>query len=222
MQYVILAGGKATRFNGLPKECLPANKEDTFLDLHIKRCIENWSPRYDPPIRIVSNKDKISIHQSICKKYPQGYINFLLQEEGELYHAIKMGNNLQEDGNMFFLADSYFESKDYYNIHSYCEYDLIFGTFYTTETERFSLVDKEKKRILTKQKIITEGESWGFLYWRSKCGDIVDKTVANCYNTYDLVLEEMMNNCDFTTIKIDKYYDIGNFDYYKDFLNNVK
>jgi hypothetical protein len=213
MQYVILAGGKASRFNGLPKECLPANKEDTFLDLHIKRCLENYDPKYEPPIRIVTNEWKMRQHAKICEKYPAGTINFVVQYAGELMDAVKIGQSLRED-NVFFLADSYFESGQFSLLSDFYEYELIFGTFHTEEGMRFSLLNNG--RINTKS--LERGLAWGCFSYRSRCAEFV-ASLDTSKLTYDQVLSMCMTKFSWTNLTIDNYWDIGNFEYYKDFLN---
>lgn len=210
---IILAGGKASRFNGFPKELLPATQDKSFLELNIEKGLHMCGDAV-----VVTTAEKATLHGKIIEKNNYKNVKLVIQpskEGGDMLYAIQLGQNINED-NILIMADTYFETNynyegDYLNI----------GIFKTFTPERFSVIAENK--VYTK--VAPPGRylaywAWGTIVWSNK---VARNIAAAPYNTlFDKVLQQCMDTYNYSTFRLENYYDVGTFNRYKEYLQWIK
>lgn len=216
---IIPAAGKAVRFNGILKEFAPI---DTTTPLH--RMIWLAKTKLQASyITLVTNAAKYEIHKefidTIAVVYPE--IQFTLINQSnygnrDLLDAIITGLQTQpwNIAGGLLLPDTI---TDFDTIESTAP--LTFGTFPTTEPERFSVL--YQKSIYTKSTALQPGiyNAWGVVLWDANVAQKM-LTYHNRYTHYDDMFYHMMMMFGYTTFTLDYYYDIGSIKTYLNYLED--
>jgi hypothetical protein len=222
---IVPAAGKATRFGGTLKELLPLNATDTSL----KRAIDNAVIGMDADeVILVTSKEKLWEHTN----YVSTHIGFHLPiqyvpqvYDRDLLGAILTGISPHNDGGLV-MADTVTFVPDLEGATS----NLSFGTFWTQEPERFSVI--HDGTIITKQKPVSylgDGQkledmvgykAWGVVMWSK---EVAEYWIAKSdrYEHYDDMFRDGMKEFGYTTFELPYYYDLGSFDKYFEYLKET-
>lgn len=210
MRVLILAGGNAERFGGIPKEMLPCGENKTFLSRLIEHVRENVNDIDD--VTVVSNSEKIHLH----KKVP-GIDNILIRPELNfgLYDAISLGQSL-ETGTLVLLADTHFNSKFEFNRDT----PLSFGLFPTRHPERFSVIDYNGI-IRTKSKNLHQWyhSAWGCFYYTPIVAQYI-REYGGVITDYDVILQSCIDTFGYQPFTLYDYYDIGTYERYIEWIKS--
>ncbi len=217
---IIPSAGKATRFGGLAKELLPLNATDTPL----KRAIDNAVIGMDADeIILVTSKERIWEHTNYIGSHIGFHlpIQFVPQVyDRDLLGALLTGMSMHNDGGLV-LPDTV-TMVDTHGI----EGSLVFGTFWTQEPERFSVI--YDGTIITKQRIegnevdnVAGFKAWGVVMWSKEVAQYwINK--SDEYEHYDDMFRDGMQHFGYRTFNLPYYYDLGSFDKYVEYLKGVK
>ncbi len=209
---IIAAGGKSSRFNGIYKELLLANNNDTFLDLNIKKCLDLGCNE----IIIVTNEEKITLHaKSIVRNKLNDKIKLVIQsnQDNDLLGAIKLGQSL-ECNNLLLMADTYFVSD-----FSFANKPFTFGIFQTYFPQYFTTISKSN-RLYSKGFASDESapfNAWGCVYWNI---DVANYISTKINIDHDIVFQECIDRYGIDFFPITDYYDIGDLNRYSKYLRD--
>lgn len=208
---IIVAGGKASRFDGVIKELLPINDNGlTTLEHNLHLAFNRFNV---DEVVIVTNTDKVAQHAAAIRLYGFHHNDIFLriQASNELAGAISDGISLYADSNIVLLADTYKEINDSVDLNNIPN-DLTFGVF-NTEPARFSILHNGK--IITKPSNL-HGiyKAWGII----ALGKVSTRLFSRFSITmphYDDILNRIINVVGYATFPIDVYFDNGNIDVYE-------
>lgn len=160
---------------------------------------------------------KIGLHADALRNaYP---VNFRIQrDERDLWGAIRTG--LADDDGGLIMADTVWEVKHSKGIHpALFEKDIVFGTFYTREPQRFSVLVGSK--IHTKDTNLPEGAyaAWGCVLWSKRTAAFWRE--HDTYLTYDTAFQHAVNTFTCATFQLTGYNDLGTLAAYGDYLREV-
>lgn len=217
---IIPAAGKATRFGGTLKELLPLNSTDTSL----RRAIDNAVIGMDADeVIVVTNAEKIGEHtRYIGTHLGFNNIQYVPQVyDRDLLGAILTGISRYHDGGMV-MADTV-TMVDAHDVTA----PLSFGTFWTREPERFSVLWNNS--IATKQQFYDDTvdrnelppfKAWGVVMWSREVAEYWIEH-SNNYEHYDDMFRDGMERYGYATFDLPYYYDLGSFTAYLHYLKET-
>lgn len=223
---IIPAAGKATRFGGTLKELLPINATDTPM----LRAIQNAVLGMDADeLMIITNKDKVRDHMNYITEHGMYNlpISYRMQTfSKDLWGAIQSGLNWNNPTNGgLVLPDTITFVPELNDLHA----PITFGTFWTQEPERFSII--HNGTIITKQKPVYDigddkkledivgYKAWGVVMWNKEVAEYWINGPE--YDHYDDAFRDAINHFGYTTFDLPYYYDLGSFNKYIDYLKEA-
>lgn len=206
---IIPAAGKAERFGGVLKECLPINtalQSSLIHTLYNADCVDT-----SVEIVITTLPEKAKEHMTLCAQFGFSDVYFrLLHHEHDLWGSIQSGIDYEKDGGVL-LPDTITNWKD-----TIPQGDLIFGVFETTTPERFSVIANNV--IYTKKKgslFRKTYNAWGVVLWSREVAQYWKQLEIDHYDTaFNLAIQRFGYN----TFHLDYYYDLGTFEAYTQYL----
>lgn len=203
---IIPAGGKATRFGGIYKECLPLPGGGTLLEKAVERL------DFCDKIVVISNPEKMSLHAQILGDRA----DIAVQIRPELWGAVMSGwLNYEAERYYMTMPDTYTEGNSFGNEPD-CEFGL--GCFETNEPERFgvfkngTVVDKDGS-------IAKPAQAWGVLSWdASVCRLWLEKQPAD----YTEAINQALAWKRWKTWSLGKYFDCANAERYFELIDYLR
>lgn len=204
---IIPAAGKAERWNGMLKELMPTNNS-TFLD----RVIAAMRAGRADAILLITNAQKAVMHiQHLCNE--------------PIYYAVQQGNQdawsaicesipLRSGMNLYAMPDTYFNTDIFSKMP---EKDFNIGYFETQEAYRFGIITEHG--IVDKQPF-SGTKAWGVLSWSHRVAEYWKQNL-NKIKTHTQAFNMALDNFEWSMTKLDYYYDIANFEYYKGLINEI-
>ncbi len=201
---LIPAGGKSERWGGLHKMLLPCDEGMTFLD----RTLRGMREAGAKTIQVVTNPENnetISNHLI----YQNDVFCGLTADENDVIGAVKAA--WKADRTIFGMPDTYYPLGVF---EASMNEPLWIGTFKTKEPWRFGVI--RDNRILDKQNLIgNPHEAWGVLSWTREVADFWrEEKPATLAEALNMALSVFP----FEKRLMSYYYDIENFDAYREFL----
>lgn len=198
---IIPAAGKAERFGGILKECLPASDGISLIN-HAANKLRDICDF----IIVITNKDKIQNHMQDLKN-----VVFIEQNNNlNLLGAVQTALQIKADRYYFTMPDTFTEKNIFSHI-SLAE-DLTIGIFQTYKPERFGcLVDG----IIVDKKIndAIPAIAWGALSWsRHACAGFCNQ--INFTNALNFIIK----NYSYSMWNINNYYDMATIKDYMEFI----
>lgn len=154
---VIPAAGKAKRFGGVLKECLPL-PGGTLIELAISRLPVDT-------VLVVTRPDKIAQHAEVL----QDRAIYLVQNgNNDIWSAIESALRIAADYYYFTMPDTVMPENAFYIAPQYADFAL--GTFETDMPERFGVLQDGK--VINKEKgLNVPAKAWGVIIWSRKVRD---------------------------------------------------
>lgn len=217
---IIPAGGQALRFGKVLKEFAPLNIDgsDTTFKRSIYLAIHKLQAS---DIVIITNPEKAQIHleyihREILPLYTD--VNILLagtqQQASSVLEAIGWGLRIgpRNIPGGLLLPDTVTDF-DLPEVQA----GITFGTFKTTEPERFSIV--HENTIYTKVRRSGVYDAWGVVLWSAMVGEAMAARI-NEYDDYDHMFKQMMHVFGYDTFPLDYYYDLGSIEHYLKYMED--
>lgn len=209
----ITAGGKGSRWGNYYKELLPIGEHRWLLD----KAVERLARAGVDEVVIITRPEKVCIHATHLADKVKIPVSYVMQEEEELWGAIKTACRYAGHINLLTMSDT-LPSDDCFDF-SFIDYDFGLGTFQTLEPERFGIVTERDKRKFVVDKLKTDvpATAWGTFWFSKKVADTWLK-VSGLKN-YTEAINLALSNFSSETIKFIRYYDMVNFTKYSEFIN---
>jgi dTDP-glucose pyrophosphorylase len=202
---IIPAGGKAIRWQGLPKECLPIGNGSTLLSNSIKTLHRlNCNP-----IVIVTTPEREQVQKYVLGDW--GDVEYIHDENGIYRTWIEACRQYPADEYAMMMPDTLLNMD---TPPAPLDHELLIGVFSTTEPERFGTLRDEG--VVDKEPSDKESElAWGFLMWTKK---VADFWLNNGFTTQSEALTAAAKRFPTTTSDLHFYYDIGSYEHYLAYL----
>jgi hypothetical protein len=199
---IVLAGGKATRFGGILKECLPIHGQTTPVQKTVQKLHERCEK-----VVVVSNYEKIAEHArllgSTCLYCITGGESNMMQG---IYAALQL---LPSEYYFLAMADTIVE----FDFPKKLEHFML-GTFRTSEPKRFGCI--EDGWIVDKDPYIeTPAEAWGMLGFSDGVVALWEKKTP--YD-YSYAINHAIAIFDYKTFPICSYTDLASLEFYMEYL----
>lgn len=216
---IIPAGGKGSRWNGIPKMLLPyhaGGKKWSFIDYTIDSMARAGADKFV----IIASRDTIGPLANHLHNVPNVFYGI---SEFGMWRAMEMALSIARgDDCLFGMPDTYHDQSIFERmVERYREeaFNLILGTFYTNRSERFGvLLPKSADRMFGE--IVNKvggppSEAWGTLMW--------DVAVSNLWMkneplSYTAAINVALRNVAYDTVLMDYYYDMASFKDYERLL----
>lgn len=224
---IILAGGGATRFEGIPKELLPLDQHKVVIDSQLT------AMRFAgiQEVFVVTSPKKIYMHaQRFAHMNYEGMgiyprlvippVSYLESQDFGKTLTWALQELSRGKVTAIGLADTIVPPDAYYPlVVDQSSAGVRLGTFKTTEPERFSIL--VGNRIITKpQKGFLEGvqNAWGIIVLRE---NVVEHLSGKQFPHYDAALNEAIKIYDCSEHRLTYYYDIGSYQWYKEYMGRT-
>lgn len=212
IRFVIPAAGKATRFNGIPKELLPIGPNNCGLTNAVR--LANQIGHCSPVV--VTNREKSDIHRRILVEHNlDASIVVEHDHDCDMWGSVLQGIDPLRQGGVI-MPDTIPVIDPSLHVAA----PLVFGCFVANEPYRFSCLDLSGQvpTILTKPRIAHPMLAWGVVAW--------DEITANLFLTardrhFDRAFESVMRTRGFGIVMLQSYSDVGAFDHYKNYLRTT-
>lgn len=202
---IVPAGGKAVRFNGLPKELLPVSQDECALT----RCVSAFGT---DGVLVFSNHDKYDLHKAALDGMPG--VRLVTWPCNGLAEVISLGINAQiADWYYFAMPDTVFPTDAFPEPN----HAVMCGTFLTDEPERFgmlrgdTLVDKEPG---------PPGFAWGAWIWSRVAAEFL-ADACDKFQDYTPALNALIAKFGMEQFPLRYYYDLASFKDYRKFLKEI-
>lgn len=203
---VVPAGGKAERFNGYFKEMLPIQNGTVLLD----RAIESLRIGGADVILVLTTPGKIALH---AQHLGPG-VDYRIRDSENLWETLGAIFSYGADRILYAQPDTFYP-VDIFSRPWMKGGSLSFGCFKTRSPERFgvlladSIVDKEP---------LPAGEytAWGVISWSRSISDFFKE---GGFSTQAEALNKAFQRYGATTVPMEYYYDMANWDHYLEFLS---
>lgn len=220
---IILAAGMASRFSGVYKDLLPTDSGPGDMNCVIDHgfaALSHWgADRYI----VTTNPTKIHEHTRHFgrRKFAANTIALVPMYSGEMFNSLQSALSFASERNAMVMADTIF---NYDAIPVNITAPLSFGVFRTYEPERFSVFytnDRQQTYLVTKPvNLKGEFKAWGCVlfnlevaeYWRGLSPDL----------PYDEAFNLAMNRYGYATFDLEYYYDLANFEKYREYVNSIR
>lgn len=201
---IIPAGGRAKRFNGIPKELLPVDDKHCGLT----RCIQAMRNGGATKIFVGSAIYNYGLHRAVSKDViiePRNYRG--------MWEVITTAQKQQADYYFFAMPDTVF-NIDAFNI---TESDISCGTFITDEPNRFGIIVND----YIYEKPAFGGEAWGLWIWSNEAMKHLSRSLKD---TFDLPisLNNTIERFGLNKFPLKFYYDFANFGEYRKYLCSME
>jgi hypothetical protein len=216
---IIPAGGKAERFNGILKELAPLNNEGTETTL--KRSIllaANTLAATD--IIIITNPVKADIHF----EYIRDEILPLVDTHITLIGSKQQASSVLEAIGWGLRQPPYNVAGGLLLPDTVTDFDpvdirpgITFGTFKTTQPDRFSTIQQDK--IYTKIPQVGTFDAWGVVLWSPTIANAMEAHYQN-FMDYDDMFNAMMRLFGYHTFPLHYYYDLASIKHYMEYIDN--
>ena len=204
---IIPAGGLSTRWQGLPKECLPVSQGMTFLS----RTVKIMQKMHCSPVVLVTTPARQPILEYVLG--PWGGLEYCYDDQGMFSSWMTACREFPADEYVMMMPDTcaLFTMPSRPLTH-----DIHIGTFMTDTPEQFGTF--RDGVILDKAPSDKPEQAWGAVAWKRA---VYEHWTESGVDNYSEALTEAIQNFDLTTFPLTGYYDIANFAKYKEFLNGI-
>lgn len=217
---IIPSAGKATRFGGTLKELLPINPTDTPMLRAIQNAVLGMNA---DELMIITNAAKVQDHMNYVMQHAMYNlpISYRMQTFGkDLWGAIQSGFNWNQptDGGLV-LPDTITFVPELGEVTA----PITFGTFWTQEPERFSVLIEgtiRTKEIAKEQDVLERlagYKAWGTVLWNAEVANYWMNEAPE-YDHYDDAFRDAMQRFGYSTFELPYYYDVGTFSKYVEYL----
>lgn len=215
LRAIITAAGYSARFRGVYKEMLPIwynNTITTALEVNIEQAINLFGA---DEVVIVSRPEKAAEHLKIAAQYDNvSVIPYRFDPKYDLLGSIVSGATHTHCNNdcILMLADTVKIFKYTVPMRNTC----IIGTFLTEKPNRFSIIVDNK---IYHKPTSFDGiqKAWGLIKWPAEHNMTMHRQMLEG-DTYDDVFNQMIISYGYTEMEIDKYYDLGSFKAYAEYM----
>lgn len=209
----ITAAGKGSRWGNYYKELLPIGDHRWLLD----KAVERLARAGVDEVVIITRPEKVAVHASHLEDKVKLPVSYVMQEEEELWGAIKTACRYAGDINLLTMSDT-LPSDDCFDF-SFKGYDFGLGTFKTLEPERYGvLLEKDgRKIVIDKFKADLPALAWGTFWFNRRIAHNWLKIEALRNYTDGINYAISSHNAEF--IEFVSYYDMVNFSKYREFIN---
>ena len=201
---IVPAAGKAVRFGGVLKECLPL-KRGSLLELAVDRLPVDR-------VILVTNTSKVQTHAQVLGNK----VLYMVQgDEPELWGAIKSALSIDADYYYFTMPDTF---MPFHAFNLVPEVDFSIGLFETDMPERFGvLVDG---RVVDKNRDIpVPAQAWGGLVWSRAVKNLwLRSNVTDYTHAINLAIQAF----GFETWRISFYHDFASIEDYQNYLRRYE
>lgn len=205
---IIPAAGFGKRWGNYPKFLLPCGEREWLLDRTINampcECV------------IVYSKETINeIYGHIKRCGLKDKVIMTEQKEavGDIFGAIRAGLQIEADYYYFAMPDTYYPPGVFDKMR---DPGITLGLHYTDTPERFGVL---RNGFVIDKKAGLPGLAWGLLGWDRDVRRLwLDSKLEKGVDAINLAMQVY----GFGTIKMEYYYDMTNFEQYKQFLKGFK
>jgi len=199
---IIPAGGKAVRFNGIMKECLP-DKQGTPLILRTVRQLEQFCDA----VVVISNPEKISEH---ARFLGTSCLYRMTHGQNDMWKGIESGLQIPAQRYWLQMPDTAVD----YSFDGDSDSSFLMGTFETDKPERFGCL--HDGWIVNKNRDIpTPARAWGVLSWTKAVADMWFETEPQDYTE---AINHAIGLFDYQTFELESYNDMATIRDYQDYL----
>ncbi len=215
MLAVIPAGGRADRFGGIYKECLPIGENEYLLTSALRQAQRLGATDF----AITTRVEKIATHMGLLGRHcrdlnPQAFIQ---TDADDLWGAIRLTFPLRRES-ILVLPDTVFTTRE-----RIPQADLAFGVFTTNEPRRFSVLSGGGI-LFTKSKVLTgPQQAWGTVYWSAEVAAYwrMWEDANGPFLSYDNAFQYAIREFGYKTFKLDSYFDLGTWGAYSGYVRNL-
>jgi hypothetical protein len=202
---LIPAGGRAARFNGLPKELFPIDRHGTPS---LAATVATGRMLFPVGgVTVVTRADRIATHARVCPT-----ATFVIQGRKELWGAIRDGIQDADGPVALMLPDTVLKIST----PPLLTHPLEFGVFQTNTPERFSTF--KRGRLVTKGPNVLPALAWGVVRWNREVTAFL-KTLN--VDTYDEAFNAAIKKFDMSHFLLSSFHDIGTPESYWNYVRSV-
>lgn len=204
---IIVAGGEAARFKGIPKELMPISDTETLLS----RAVEVLS--FCDKVQIITSREKIG-QQS--RAIPAGDKVFYTIDNGAgMWDAMTHSFPFMADCNYFVMPDTFLPLNAFDGYEQKRRFGL--GCHLTNKPERFGCIyDGVVINKVAKHR--TTAKAWGVLVWQRA---VVDHWKMLSDLDYTSAINVAMQDMGYETWMLEYYYDCATLKDYLDMMGEV-
>jgi len=203
---VIAAAGRASRFNGIPKEMLPVGNM-SLLERNIQVLLRAGCK----PIVIVTSPEKIAMHAWVVRDYDRVILKPQLIGQ-DIYGAMYTGMMIPHSEIKFVMADTYLPIGGWKE----AKHPFSIGTFITDEPSRFGVL--RGNRFVNKPPFEDTNyrRAWGVLDWSVS---VSRHWIEEYPRTYTDAINSAMDRFEYELWDLEYYYDVGDWEHYKELID---
>ena len=205
---IIPAGGKATRWNGYPKELLTIGSAWTLLD----RMLLLQTRSLTDGIIIVSSDEKYDLHKWWVQDHRKWPLVTIVKADSVMDSITSAISTKGKADWVFGMPDTYTDIPLYPEV---IEKPLMLGLFQTDAPERFGVIREDQ--IVDKQEG-NDGQAWGAFMFNA---EVAEFWTEGTFLDHTHMLNMAMQEFEWGSWEIESYWDVASFVDYLALLGGI-
>jgi hypothetical protein len=203
---IVPAAGKAKRFGGIMKECLPARDGSPLITHAFSHMLIICEE-----VVIISTPEKIAEHTRVVGGRPLYKIQS--NYANDIWGAMLAGMSIEANRYWMTFPDTAVKFKDYNELIVASD-PFIMCTFETDMPERFGCL--QDGWIVDKSEDIAPATAWGVLSWTKVIADLWQ---IECPKTYTEAINMAIGEFGYSSYPLKSYHDMATIEDYRRYLN---